>query len=196
MLAGFLRTRHQALLAPWVSDRRFWVRFESLWHGYGEAMLLERSLLDPRHRYDAKEFDAVLDRSQPLEIPGQAVLSIKGFWHLTDHIARLVRHLTRATQLFNDFVDAPADLEAGNYTWMVRRLGGLRGPRALRQGMVAACDDVVTEAEADLDLALAAAGDLAGREMVDWVEVRKRVMEEFSARLYETLFSNLLVADQ
>lgn len=196
MLAGFLRTRHQALLAPWVSDRRFWVRFESLWHGYGKAMLLERSLHDPGRRYGAEEFDAVLDRSQPLEIPGQAVLSIKGCWHLTDRFTRLVRRLTRATQLFDDFVDAPADLDAGNYTWMVRRLGGLEGATVLRKGMVTACDEVLAEAEGGLDAALAVAGDLAVGEMLGWVEARKRVMKEVSARMYETLFGNLPVGDQ
>lgn len=195
MLAGFFRTRHQALLASRVSDRRFWKRFESLWHGYGEAMLLERSLHDPGQRYGAEEFDVVLGRSQPLEIPGEAVLVIKGRWDLTGQLADLVRHLTRATQLFNDFVDASADLDAGNYTWMVRRLGGQEGGTALRQGMITACEEVVAEAERDLDRALTVAGDLAVDGMLSWVEARKLAMKEISEKMYETLFTTVLARD-
>ena len=79
-VSGFFRARHQALLAPLVSDRRFWERFEAVWQHYGEAMLLERALHDPARKFGRPEFDAVLDRSQPLEIPGDTVLAIKGCW--------------------------------------------------------------------------------------------------------------------
>ena len=47
MLSAFFRTRPQALLAPIVSDERFWQRFQRLWLGYAEAMLLNaRTLAD------------------------------------------------------------------------------------------------------------------------------------------------------
>ena len=191
MLSGFFRARHQALLAPLVSDRRFWARFESLWQGYGEAMLLERELHHPDNHYGPAEFDVVLDRSQPLEIPGDAVLAIKGRWERTDRLADMVAHLTKATQLFDDFIDAPDDLAAGNFTWMVRRLGGLEGAQALRRGMVAWCDCVSAEAEEELDRALAVAGILGISELSEWVEARKQVMKRASERMYQALFKGL-----
>ena len=191
MLAGFFRTRHQTLLAGHVSDLPFWGRFERLWHAYGEAMLLERSLHDPERPYGADEFEAVLQRSQPLEIPGQAVLSMTGRGYLADQLAGLVRHLVRATQLFDDFVDAPDDLAAGNYTWMVRRLGGLQGRRVLGRGMVAAADQVVTEAGQELDRAVELAGRLGIDEIAHWVEARKGVMRQGSERMYGALFATL-----
>jgi len=191
MLSAFFRTRHQALLAPIVSDRRFWERFQNLWLGYCEAMLLERSLHDPRSKYGREEFDVVLDRSQPLEIPGNAVLSIAGRWDLAGQLSELVRYLTKATQLFNDFVDAPDDLAVGNYTWMVRRLGGLQGKEALSHGMIAMGDDVVAEVGEELDRASSLAGELDLAELVDWAEARKRVMAEASQRMYRALFGRL-----
>jgi hypothetical protein len=191
MLSGFFRARHQALLAPLVSDRRFWARFESLWQGYGEAMLLERALHHPDNHYGPAEFDVVLDRSQPLEIPGDAVLAIKDRWERTDRLADMVAHLTKATQLFDDFIDAPDDLAAGNFTWMVRRLGGLEGAQALRRGMVAWCDCVSAEAEEELDRALAVAGILGISELSEWVEARKQVMKRASKRMYQALFKGL-----
>jgi hypothetical protein len=191
MLSGFFRARHQALLAPLVSDRRFWVRFESLWQAYGEAMLHERALHDPGMHYGPAEFDKVLDRSQPLEIPGNAVLSIKGCWDRADRLAGLVKHLTKATQLFDDFVDAPDDLAAGNFTWMVRRLDGMEGRQALRRGMIAWCDKVLEEAGEELDRALDIAGGLGIVELTDWVMERKGVMKRASERMYGPLFKRL-----
>jgi hypothetical protein len=191
MLAGLFRTRHQALLGPLVPDPRFWGRFEDLWRGYGEAMLLERALHAPGMEYGRAEFDAVLLRSQPLEIPGDAVLSIKGRWDLTGPLADLVKHLTKATQLFDDFVDAPDDLEAGNLTWMVRRLGGLEGGLAVRRGMITWCDRVMAEAARELDRALDVAAALRIVEMTAWVEARKQIMNGASDKLYEALFERL-----
>jgi len=191
MLSGFFRARHNALLAPLVSDRRFWLRSESLWRAYGEAMLRERSLHEADMQYGPEEFEMVLDRSQPLEIPGNAVLSMKGCWDRTGQHAELVRHLTRATQLFDDFVDAPDDLAAGNFTWMVRRLGGREGGQALRRGMIAWCDQVGAEAGAELDRGVSIATTLGIVELTEWVEARKRVMEQASQRMYEALFKSL-----
>jgi hypothetical protein len=191
MLSGFFRARHHALLAPLVSDRRFWSRSESLWQSYAEAMLLERSLHQAEMDYGPEQFDMVLDRSQPLEIPGNAVLFIKGRQDITGQFADLVRHLTRATQLFDDFIDAPDDLDAGNFTWMVRRLGALEGGLAVRRGMVAWCDQVVAEAGEELDLAVDVATTLGIVELTEWVEARKTVMGKASQRMYEALFTSL-----
>lgn len=191
MLSAFFRARHQALLAPIVSDRRFWDRFQSLWLDYAEAMLLERALHDPRSQYGREEFDVVLNRSQPLEIPGNAVLSIAGRWDLAGHLSELVRHLTKATQLFNDFVDAPDDLAVGNYTWMVRRLGGLHGKESLSHGMITMGDDIVAEVGEELDRAVSLAAELDLAELVDWAGARKGVMAEASQRMYEAFFGRL-----
>lgn len=187
MLSTVFRVRHQVLLAPLVRAREFWMRFERLWHAYGEAMLLERALHDPGRQYGPDEFDTVLNRSQPLEIPGGAVLSITGHWDQNSKLSRLVRHLTKATQLFDDFIDAPDDLADQNFTWVVRRLGGLEGEQALRRGMIGRCDEIVAEAEGELDGALRIATDLGMVGIDDWVEERKHIMNRASQRMYETL---------
>jgi hypothetical protein len=187
MLSTVFRVRHQVLLAPLVHDRPFWMRFESLWQGYGEAMLLEWALHDAGRQYGRNEFDKVLNRSQPLEIPGDAVLSFTGHWDRSFALSKLVRHLTKATQLFDDFMDAPNDLAAGNFTWVVRRLGGLEGERALRRGMITLFDEIATEAYRELDRALEVGSGL-GIEISEWVKARKQVMERGSQRMYHVLF--------
>jgi hypothetical protein len=154
-------------------------------------MLTERSLHAAAKQYGPDEFEMVLDRSQPLEIPGDAVLSIKGCWDTSGQFAETVRHLTRATQLFDDFVDAPDDLAAGNFTWMVRRLGGLEGGQELRRGMIAWCDQVIAEAGEELDRGVDIAATLGIVELTEWVEERKRVMEQASQRMYGALFNSL-----
>lgn len=187
-LSGVFRARHHALLAPLVSERRFWTRFERIWRGYGEAMLLERSLHHPAARYGKDEFDRVLQRSQPLEIPGDAVLAMRGLWDRVDRFSLMVRHVNTATQLFDDFVDAPADLESGNHTWMVRRLGGLDGSRALRRGMITGWDGVVAEVGAELDAASRIGETLGLEPMSNWVAARQQLIDRASERMYRVLF--------
>ncbi len=191
MVASFFRTRHQALLAPIVSDKRFWERFEILWRDYSAAMLLEQGLHSPDSSYDREDFEAVLDRSQPLEIPAIAVLSLADRWDLARDMSTLVRHLTRATQLFYDFVDAPNDLESGNYTWVVRRLGGLNGRKQLVRGMIALGDDIVTEVAEDLDRAVDLADHIGLVDLADWAEERNKVMREALRRMYESFLRSV-----
>lgn len=188
ILSGVFRARHHALLAPLVCDRRFWVRFERIWRGYGEAMLLERSLHHPAARYGRDEFDRVLRRSQPLEIPGAAVLAMRGLWDRADRFSLLVRHVNTATQLFDDFVDAPADLESGNLTWMVRRLGGVDGSQALHRGMITGWDEVVAEVRLELDVATRIGETLELEPMSRWVAARKQLIDRASQRMYRVLF--------
>lgn len=188
ILSGVFRARHHALLAPLVSERRFWARFELIWRGYGEAMLLERSLHHPAARYGKDEFDRVLQRSQPLEIPGNAVLAMRGLWDRTDRFSLMVRHVNTATQLFDDFVDAPADLESGNLTWMVRRLGGVGGSRALRRGMITGWDEVVAEVRGELDAATRIGETLGLEPMARWVAARQQLIDRASERMYRVLF--------
>lgn len=191
IVSGFFRSRHQALLARTISQREFWDRFEAIWRRYGEAMLFERSLHDGKRVYGADEFDLVLDRSQPLEIPAAAVLCLKGRWDLAEPLSGFVRHLVRATQLFNDLIDAPADLEAGNHTWLVRRLGGINGAADLKQGIVKEFDKVVAEAGIELDLAMSTATSMGMTQPAGWVDARRHVMLAAADRMYTTLFTNL-----
>jgi hypothetical protein len=191
MLSTAFRARHQALLAVHVRDPRFWSRFEGLWQAYGEAMLQEQALHDPGRSYGPDEFATVLHRSQPLEIPGDAVLSITENWDRTHRLSEVVRHLTKATQLFDDLIDAPGDLEDGNYTWVVRRLGGLDGQQALRRGMIDQCNEIVAEAKRELDLALQAAAGLVTAEIDGWAEERKQIMDRASQRMYHALFEGV-----
>ena len=66
MLSAVFRARHHALLARHVSDDRFWDRFEEVWRGYADAMLLESELNDASFEYEPDDFERVLLRSQPL----------------------------------------------------------------------------------------------------------------------------------
>ena len=191
MLSTFFRSRHQALLANHIGDRRFWVRFEELWRGYADAMLHESELTDISSEYGPEDFDRVLARSQPLEIPANAVLAVKGLWDRASRVGELVGRLTKATQLFDDFVDAPEDLAAGNYTPMVRRLGGAEGEQVLRRNMVVSCDAVFEEIYEELDQAVATGTALGLTEIEDWVETRKTEIDLASKRMYRALFERL-----
>jgi hypothetical protein len=91
--------------------------------------------------------------------------------------------------LFDDLVDAPADLRSGNYTLTVRRLGGLDGAAALTRNMLLASDEIVAESEGELDEAVRSGGSLAGEEFRSWVEARKRTMRAAMLRMKEAFFS-------
>lgn len=189
MLAGFFRVRHQMLLAPLVSHPAFWERFGRLWHAYAEAMLLERSLHQRSETFGTDDFERVLARSQPLEIPGLAVMALQGRWQSVQQLAEFVRHITRATQTFNDFVDAPKDLALGNHTHMLRRLGGMDGPASLARGMIEQCDRIVSESNAHLDRAVEIAHALEMEGFEPWFDARRSAMAAASDRMYRALFS-------
>lgn len=191
MISTVFRTRHVSLLARRVTEETFWDRFDEVWAGYANAMLLESQLNDPSNQFTPTQFDMVMARSQPLEIPANAVLSLKGRWGQAALITELVRHLTEATQIFDDFVDAPDDLAAGNHTLMVRRLGGASGERALRRRMIEECDEVLAEAADALDRALVVGAQLGLTELPSWVDARKTEMTRASQRMYEALFESL-----
>ena len=191
MTSTVFRSRHHSLLAIHISDLRFWERFELVWQLYAEAMMLEKSLHDPSSTFGEAEFEAVLGRSQPLEIPASAVLALKQRWDLQPTLSELVRHLARATQLFDDFVDAPADLAAGNYTLMVRRLGGMESESEMRLAMVTSWDDIMAEVGDELDLAVDLAAGLGIGGLTGWAQERKRVITEASTRMFTALFDQL-----
>jgi hypothetical protein len=111
-----------------------------------------------------------------------------GRWEMVDRFARMVRHINTATQLFDDFIDAPDDLESGNLTWMVRRLGGLDGGRALRRGMISGWDDVVAEIRLESDAAAEIADDLGVVNVRRWVASRQSVIDRAAGRMFGILF--------
>ena len=188
ILSGVFRARHHALLAPLTSHRGFWERFEQVWRGYGEAMLLERSLHHPGSDYGRAQFGLVLGRSQPLEVPGEVVLAMIGRWEEAAGLREMVSHLNTATQLFDDFVDAPDDLEQENFTWMVRRLGGFDGMSSLRQGMIAGWDEVVGEIDQELGEALRIGESLGLDDLRQWVSARRHLLDQASQRMFRVLF--------
>lgn len=191
MTSTVFRMRHQALLAAHVSDRTFWDRFETVWREYAEAMLREHELHEPSSAFEPVDFELILGKSQPLEIPPSAILAMKERWDLAPDVTRLVRHLTRSTQILDDFVDAPTDLASGNYTLMVRKLGGLEGEGELRRAMVARFDEVMAEVSQELDMAVALAEGIGVLGVTLWAEERKRLLAQAASTMFSTLFQQI-----
>jgi len=132
LLAHALFCRHQTALLPLVTGHPgFWRMFEEKWLAYSEALAFKGAAQRRPGYMDAAAFQQVLRRSQPLVIPGAAVLVHLDRWDLFPALERLVRHSTTAAQLFDDLVDAQHDLLHGNHTWVVNRLGGGEGPATL-----------------------------------------------------------------
>jgi hypothetical protein len=174
-LADALLIRHQALLAGHVgTDPRFWRLFQSVARSYADAMLLEREVLRFESHYDAEVFDLVLARSQPLVLPGAALLSVTDRWDLLEPLQTFVRHVVRAGQLVDDLSDCLRDLDRGRYTWVVRRLdGGCGRDAVLRRLMGTGIDEVLDDVMADLDGASASALAIGMTEAVPWISARR-----------------------
>jgi hypothetical protein len=191
LLSETLLIRHVSLLARQVgASQRFWSYFEQKGWDYCDAMLLERRLLHPSSTYGEAEFDSVLRRSVALVIPGAVVLDVADRWDLVGPLEKLVWHVVRSGQLVDDLIDAADDLERGNYTWVVRRLGGSEGRRALldRLGLGGGFDEIVGDTFRDLDAATAAATRLEAHSAESWLEERRtavlKLQESFFARLF------------
>lgn len=191
MLANAFRSRHLSMIARHTSDHRLWSRVDVLWQQYSDAMLFEKKSNEPASDYRSEDFDRILLRSQPLEIPADVVLLLKGRWEEIGLVGRLVAHLAKATQIFDDFVDAPEDLAMGNHTFMVRRLNGEQGEQALRRNMLEMCDQVMEMASAELDLAAVVAAELRVIGLAEWVDARKEKMAGVSERGFRALFDTL-----
>jgi hypothetical protein len=174
-LADAFLIRHQALIAAHVgTDRRFWQLFQSVARSYAHAMLFEREALRPETHYDADVFDVVLARSQPLVLPGAALLSVTDRWELLEPLRTFVRHVVRAGQLVDDLSDCLRDLDRGRYTWVVRRLGGEHGRETvLRRLMGTGIDEVLEDVVSDLDGATGAALTIGMTEAVAWISARR-----------------------
>lgn len=191
LLAETLLIRHVSLLARQVgASERFWTYFERKGWEYCDAMLLERRVLDPASSYGEAEFDSVLRRSAALVIPSAVVLDAVDRWDLLALLEKLVWHVVRSGQLFDDLIDAEDDLERNNYTWVVRRLGGSGGRRALldRLGLGGGFDEVVGDIAQDVEAATIAARHLGAYSAESWLAERQRAVlsmqESFFARLF------------
>lgn len=191
LLAEALLMRHVSMLAGQVgSSDRFWSYFERKGWDYCDAMLLERRLLDPASFHGEAEFDSVLRRSTALIIPSAAVLDAADRWDLLAPVEELVWHTVRSGQLVDDLIDAQSDLERGNHTWVVRRLGGSGGRRALldRVGLGGGFDEVVADIARDVEAATNAAQRLGANSAEAWLAERRTAVlglqETFFARLF------------
>ncbi len=149
LLSTVILARHQALLARHVADVSFWTLFEERWAAYAAGMAAEERLHHPTSAFTDEDYEMVLQRSMPLLIPPAAVLALEDRSDQVPDLTVLVDRLVRATQLYNDFHDAPDDLRAGNHTRMVRRLTASGHP--IGREMVRMSHDVVTEIESLVD---------------------------------------------
>jgi hypothetical protein len=184
-LAHSFLVRHQALLARHVgSSPRFWTLFEHVASDYATAMLLERTVMRPGATYGAAEFDRVLRRSHPLVLPGAALLDIGDRWDLLEPVRRFVHHAVRSSQLVDDLLDCELDRSAGRLTWIVRRLGGEEGPRVMARRLIeGGVDEIVAEAETDIDAARTAAVDAGMRAACEWLDDRRRELSRLHERI-------------
>jgi len=184
-LADSFLVRHQVLIARHVgNDPRFWELFESVAHGYADAMLLERQALRPESHYDASVFDLVLARSQPLVLPGAALLSATGRWDLVEPLQSFVHHAVRAGQLVDDLTDCLQDLQRGRYTWVLRRLGGEQGQEMVLGRLIGSgIDEIVEDVMADLDQAAVLAQAMSMPDAVAWVAARRQSVLDLRERM-------------
>ncbi|HUP17330.1 MAG TPA: hypothetical protein VM848_14920 [Acidimicrobiia bacterium] len=191
LLSEALLIRHVSMLARHAgSSDQFWTYFDAKGWDYCDASLLERSLLDPGSAYDEAGFDLVMRRSAALAIPSAVVLDLADRWDLLAGLEDLVWHVVRSGQLVDDLIDAADDLDRGNHTWVVRRLGGSAGREALlhKMGIGGGFDEIIGDINRDLGAADDAAARLGAHAVVSWLEARRaavvRLQESFFARLF------------
>lgn len=189
LLGDALLVHHVRLLAKHAgSSPRFWEFFESTAWAYADAMLLERELHHPGATYGDGEFDAVLRRSEPVIIPAAVILDRDDRWEHLPRLREFVHLVTRAGQLVDDLRDAGHDRDAGNYTWVVRQLGGVNSKGELLTTIVlGGFDDIVGRADRDLVRAIAIAGELDLANAAVWLEQRRAAIREMRSRFYEAV---------
>jgi hypothetical protein len=179
LLAHALLVRHQVLLARHVGvSPRFWTLFEQVAGDYAAAMLFERRVARAGAAYGPAEFDRVLLRSQPLVLPGAALLEVADRWDRLDGLQRFVHHTVRAGQLVDDLLDCEADRAAGRLTWVVRRLGGEHGATTLARTLLGGgIDAVVADVLDDVSAAERAATEIGLDEAQPWLAARRAGVE-------------------
>jgi hypothetical protein len=190
LLADAFLVRHHALLATHVASTRFWDLHERTAAAYSEAMLLEREVSRRDVEYSAEQFDRVLDRSQPLVLPGAALLDLADQWGLLPALQGFVHHTVRAGQLVDDTIDCERDLAAGNHTWVVRLLKGEDGRDAMIRNLITdGIDDIVAMVLDDLDKAGEAARAAGLSPAEPWLEGRRQHVTTLQERLLRAVLS-------
>jgi hypothetical protein len=190
LVADAFLVRHNALLATHVSSARFWDLHERTAAAYSEAMLLEREVSRREAEYGADEFDRVLDRSQPLVLPGAALLDLADQWSLLPALQRFIHHTVRAGQLVDDTIDCEHDLAAGNHTWVVRLLNGEDGRDAMIRNLITdGIDNIVAMVLDDLDKAGEAASAARLSLATPWLEDRRQRVMTLQERLLRAVLS-------
>ena len=129
-------------------------------------------------------FDRVLNRSQPLVLPGAALLSVADRWELLEPLQTFVRHTVRSGQLVDDLMDCLQDVERSRYTWVVRRLGGEQGRQVMLGRMIGTgIDEVVEDVFSDLEYACTAAEAVGMADAVTWISARRQSVLDFRERM-------------
>lgn len=173
LLADSFLVRHQSLIARHVHRPEFWDFFEQVANAYSEAMLLERGVHDADVLCDEAIFDRILERSQPLVLPGAALLAVADRLDLLSILGRLVHHTVKAGQLVDDTIDYQTDLERGNHTWVTQLLGGVDEPESIgRRLLLGGIDDIVERVQAEIRHARTAARELGMIAADDWLAAR------------------------
>jgi len=199
MLAQAFLAAHTAALARVVGDHAgFWALFEEVWAGYGDAMLLEATLLGRDAVYGPAEEAAVLQRSRPLVLPSAALLAATGDWAQLPDLEELVARSVRAAQTFNDAMDAREDLRGGRFTPAVRRFGGLDGEGALMRQLIVdgGLDTLFGESRDDLNAACGAALRLGATGARSWFDARIGMMQQALTAALTQFFAHLLGGTQ
>jgi hypothetical protein len=153
-------------------------------------MLLEREVSHRQAEYGAEEFDRVLDRSQPLVLPGAALLDLADQWPLLPALQRFIHHTVRAGQLVDDTIDCERDLAAGNHTWVVRLLNGEDGRDAMIRNLITyGIDNIVAMVLDDLDKAGEAARAAGLSQATPWLEDRRQRVMSLQEQLLRAVLS-------
>lgn len=195
MLAEALLARHHRLLVEASQGQQdFAVLTEESWIAYAQAMALESALAgdEAATPIDEAVFKRLLDRSAPLLLPPASLLG-PGLPGLAD-LTVLCQDLARSHQLFTDMIDAERDLRNGNRSFVLDRMGAAAGSARVAHRLYAegGLDEVMTEALAALDRAMAAADRLGLEGASAWAEARRRTMEQARQQAFEAFFRGLL----
>ena len=171
LLSTAVLSRAQALLARRVTSPVFWDWYSLVMTRYAAAMAMETGLRAAPSSYDRAAFEQVLERSQPLAVPGAALLAHAQRWEVVPVLEELVRAITFSLQLSNDLRHARHDLAFGNITWVHRLLGWDEGsPDMSRRALLSGVDMVFQETIRGLARAHRAAVLLGSEHAALWVE--------------------------
>ncbi|MSP92630.1 MAG: hypothetical protein EXR79_12645 [Myxococcales bacterium] len=176
LLGTALLARSSSLAGEHVSDPRWWRLHAELWQAYAEAMAFERLVVGQRVPYDLAAFQLVLRRSEPLLLPAAALLVARGRWHDVERARGLVQATVRAHQHFDDLRDALGDFREGRRTWLIAQADVGDAGAFMQWLLRGGADMALGQADAELDLALAAAADLELPAAEVWLLERRRAM--------------------